>query len=135
MHARGSGLITMESTPLSHPIESEYPKLVRDNIPDIIKARTGNDPERRIAENDQEFEAFLLKKIVEEAIELRDSAAHGNAEEELGDINELLHTLMKLKRITAERLDIVQREKREKNGGFEKRLIMLSKVAKPEEGH
>ncbi len=122
----------MESTPRSRPIEPEYPKLVRDNIPAIIKARTGNGPEQRIAESDEEFESFLLKKIVEEAIELRDSAAQGNMEEELGDINELLHTLIQLKRITDERLDAVQREKREKNGGFETRIIMLSKVTKPD---
>ncbi len=42
----------MESTPTNHSIDQEYPKLVRDNIPDIIKERTGTEPEPRIAEND-----------------------------------------------------------------------------------
>jgi len=29
-------------------MENEYPKLVRDNIPDIIKELTGISPEKRI---------------------------------------------------------------------------------------
>ncbi len=69
---------------------------------------------------------------MEEATALQHSAEQGNTEEELGDINELLQKLMQLKRITAERIGAVQREKREKNGGFEKRIIMLSKVERPE---
>ncbi len=123
----------MES--LSHEMlpEDEYPKLVRDNIPDIIKARTGSGPEQRTAESDAEFETFLLKKIAEEADELRRAAEKGNVEEEIADINELLETLMRFKDMKAEEVARIQVEKRERNGGFEKRIIMLSKVPKPED--
>jgi predicted house-cleaning noncanonical NTP pyrophosphatase (MazG superfamily) len=62
----------MEFVPTDHPIENEYPKLVRD----IIKARTGVSPEHRIASDDAEFESFLLKKVVEEATELQHSSEH-----------------------------------------------------------
>lgn len=110
---------------------NEYPKLVRDNIPDIIAARTGAAPETRIAENDAEFEAFLLKKIVEEATELRHSAENDNLEEEIADINELIDTLVQLRDKKKEEILAVQQEKRGKNGGFDKRIIMLSKVEKP----
>lgn len=121
----------MEFVPTDHPVENEYPKLVRDNIPDIIKERTGSGPEQRIAADDREFESFLLKKIVEEAIELQHSGEHNNLEEEIADINELIQTLLTLRNKKAEEIALVQEEKRKKNGGFEKRIIMLSKVAKP----
>lgn len=124
----------MEFIRTDHPIENEYPKLVRDNIPDIIEARTGAMPETRIAEDDAEFEHFLLKKVVEEATELRHSAGQGNLEEEIADLNEIIASLMKLRDRKADEIAAVQAEKREKNGGFDKRIIMLSEVAKPEGG-
>jgi predicted house-cleaning noncanonical NTP pyrophosphatase (MazG superfamily) len=123
----------MEFVPTSHPVENEYPKLVRDNIPDIIKERTGVSPEQRIASDDAEFESFLLKKVVEEAIELQHSGEHDNLGEEIADINEIIQTLMQLREKKAEEIAAIQKEKREKNGGFEKRIIMLSKVEKPTE--
>jgi predicted house-cleaning noncanonical NTP pyrophosphatase (MazG superfamily) len=113
-------------------MENEYPKLVRDNIPAIIKERTGIEPEIRIAEL-KEFEDRLLDKIVEEAIELRNSGKNNNFDEELGDINELIETLLKLKNIKQEDIAAVQAEKKKKNGGFNDRIIMLSKVEKPKE--
>jgi predicted house-cleaning noncanonical NTP pyrophosphatase (MazG superfamily) len=121
----------MEFVPTDHPIENEYPKLVRDNIPDIIKERTGVGPEQRIASSDAEFEAFLLRKIVEEATELQHSSEHNNLEEEIADINEIIQALMRLRNKKPEDIEAVQLEKRKKNGGFEKRIIMLSKVEKP----
>ncbi len=121
----------MEFVPTDHPIENEYPKLVRDNIPDIIKARTGVNPEQRIASDDAEFESFLLKKVVEEAIELQHSGEQDNLEEEIADINEIIQALMQLRNKKSEAIAAIQEEKRKKNCGFEKRIIMLSKVEKP----
>lgn len=97
-------------------MESEYPKLVRDNIPDIIQERTGVAPEQRIAADDAEFESFLLKKIVEEAIELQHSAEQNNLEEEIADINEIIQTLMRLRNKKMEDIAAIQEKKREKTG-------------------
>jgi predicted house-cleaning noncanonical NTP pyrophosphatase (MazG superfamily) len=123
----------MEFIPTNHPAENEYPKLVRDNIPAIIKERTGHAIEQRIAENDEEFEGFLLKKIVEEANELLYSSQHDNLEEELADIIELIDTLLVLKKKTQNDIATVRTEKNKKNGAFKDRVIMLSKVEKPKE--
>ena len=68
----------MEFVSTDHPIENEYPKLVRDKIPAIIKDRVGVDVDRRIAKDDQEFLDYLLKKMVEEATELQHSGEHDN---------------------------------------------------------
>jgi len=122
----------MEFISTDHPIENEYPKLVRDNIPAIIKARTGVDAELRIAKDDREFLDYLLRKMVEEATELEHSGEHDNLEEELADVCELIETILKLKGKTQEDILAIQRQKREKNGGFNDRIIMLSKIQKPE---
>jgi predicted house-cleaning noncanonical NTP pyrophosphatase (MazG superfamily) len=54
-----------------------------------------------------------------------------NLEEEIADLNEIIQTLMQLRDKKAEEISAIQAEKKKKNGGFEKRIIMLSKVEKP----
>lgn len=118
----------MDFTPSSLPIENEYPKLVRDNIPEIIKQKTEQNIEQRILESDEEYLQYLLKKVIEESIELEHSVEKGNMQEELADVTEVINTIIKLKGYTWQDIATVQQEKREKNGGFEKRILMLKKV-------
>ncbi|MDR3581969.1 MAG: nucleoside triphosphate pyrophosphohydrolase [Candidatus Pacebacteria bacterium] len=105
-------------------MESEYPKLVRDNIPDIIKEKEGFEPSYRVLEDDMEFLEALLKKATEEAAELQSSLETGNTEEELADLLEIIDTLIPLLGKSAEDIRAIQREKHEKRGGFEKRILM-----------
>ncbi len=105
-------------------MESEYPKLVRDNIPDIIKEKDRFEPTYRILEDDAEFLVALLKKITEEAAELECSIENENTEEELADLLELIETTTTLLGKTSEDIKNIQKEKREKRGGFEKRILM-----------
>jgi predicted house-cleaning noncanonical NTP pyrophosphatase (MazG superfamily) len=113
-------------------MENEYPKLVRDRIPEIIKIRTGTEPEQRILNDNEEFLDYLLKKVVEEATELQHSGEQNNLEEELADLLELIDTILLLKKKTMEEVTAIQKEKREKRGGFGKRILMLKKVEQPE---
>ena len=108
-------------------IENEYPKLVRDRIPEIIKEKEGFSVNSRSLDDDAEFLGYLAKKIIEEAVELHDSIDKGNLVEELADIFELTDNILKLKGKTREDVNAVQNEKREKNGGFAKRILMLGK--------
>lgn len=117
----------MNFKPTDLPIENEYPKLVRDNIPNIIKSKTGALPAMEILSDDNEFLKYLLKKMVEESTELRHSLEHGNMQEELADVCELTETLLRLKGWTREDVALIQKEKREKNGGFSERILMLKK--------
>lgn len=105
-------------------MENEYPKLVRDNIPDIIKKERGIEPTYRTLEDDVEFLRALLKKATEEAAELQDSIENGNTEEELADLLEIIDALIPLLGKSAEDIRTLQKEKREKRGGFEKRILM-----------
>ena len=116
----------MNFEPTNLPIESEYPKLVRDNIPDIIKKKTGKEADTKIL-NDEEFLEYLTKKLIEESTEVRHSIKHGNMQEELADVQELIDNIIKFKGWTKENISAIQKEKRGKNGGFEKRILLLNK--------
>jgi predicted house-cleaning noncanonical NTP pyrophosphatase (MazG superfamily) len=105
-------------------MESEYPKLVRDKIPEIIKNESGVEPSYRILEDDAEFLNALLKKATEEAAELQRSIENGNLEEELADLLEIINTIIALRGKFKKDIEAVQIIKREKRGGFEKRILM-----------
>ena len=105
----------------------EYPKLVRNRIPEIIKEKTGAEASIKLASNDVEFLDYLLKKMVEESVELRNSPEAGNLEEELADIFEVIYAILSVKHKTIEDIIAIQKQKREKRGGFDKRIIMLKK--------
>jgi predicted house-cleaning noncanonical NTP pyrophosphatase (MazG superfamily) len=105
-------------------MESEYPKLVRDKIPEIIKDKTGIEPTYRTLEDDTEFLGALLKKATEEAAELQHSVENNNVEEELADLLEIIDTITSLRGKLIEDIEAIQIIKREKRGGFEKRILM-----------
>jgi predicted house-cleaning noncanonical NTP pyrophosphatase (MazG superfamily) len=117
----------MDFIPTNLPIEDEYPKLVRDNIPSIIEHKTGSRPPQRVLSNDAEFLEYLLKKMVEESTELQNSVRQGNMKEELADVMELFQNILALQNIGMDEISAIQEEKRQKNGGFKKRILMLSK--------
>ncbi len=109
-------------------IENEYPKLVRDLIPEIIEKRHGEKPQMKIAESDEEFRDYLLTKVVEEAVELKETKNKEHLVEELADVIELIDAVLKFENLNLEDIRKVQEQKREKRGGFEDRIIMLKKV-------
>ena len=77
--------------------------------------------------DDNEFLDYLLKKMVEESVELQNSVTIGNLEEELADVFEVIDAILKLKRKTKDDIAVIQKEKRKKRGGFEKRILMLGR--------
>src|SRR3989344_2018054 len=117
----------MHFSSTNQDFENEYPKLVRDRIPEIIKDKTGKFPETRILESDEEYLKFLLKKLVEEARELEYALKQGNTQEELADVLEIINAVLKLKGWSLEDIEKVRQEKNAKNGSFEKRILMLKK--------
>lgn len=107
------------------PNENQYPKLVRDKIPEIIQGKGKKAQTRVLA--DSEFLKYLLKKVVEESVELAHSLEKGNMEEELADVAELIQTIIKFKGLKLEDIANIQKKKNEKNGGFEKKILLLEK--------
>lgn len=94
-------------------------KLVRDNIPEIIKNNEGNEPETRILEQ-KEYVSRLREKLREEVNEyLADPRL-----EELADITEVVEALAEIGGGMGKMRKIKGKKKRER-GGFEKRVLLM----------
>ncbi len=100
---------------------TDYNKLVRDKIPEIIKA-SGDKPITRILD-EKEYLTELIKKLKEEVAEFEDKPSL----EELADIKEVTIALREAMGIHAGELEDVRRKKADKNGRF-KNHIFLERV-------
>ncbi len=100
-----------------------YNKLVRDHIPEIIRA-DGQNPQIRIMEK-SEYRIELLKKLVEEALETE--ATGGNPDElvkEIGDLEEVVSAIIKEFGLARSRIDAMREKRRQSRGGFGKRIFL-----------
>lgn len=93
-------------------------KLVRDNVPDLIR-KQGGDPKYHFASNDEYWDA-LLAKLKEEVDEFLDNPN----EAEFSDILELIDAIIELK--GRDRIDWMRAEKARERGKFSKRIILDS---------
>ena len=111
-------------------MEKIYNKLVRDNIPDIIK---NNDsiPIYRVL-NDEEYWEYLLIKDNEELMEVKNAESIEERKKELADKLELIIAMAEFNGYTLEDIIEEANKKRNKNGGFKKRLL-LEKVIEKEQ--
>jgi predicted house-cleaning noncanonical NTP pyrophosphatase (MazG superfamily) len=90
-------------------------KLVRDRIPEIMH-REGKRPDIEKIGGDR-LKAALKEKLVEEALEMRDSA---DIREELADVLEVAEAIIDAYDIDEVELQAIRWKKREERGGFDK---------------
>lgn len=106
-------------------MEKVYNKLVRDNIPNIIK-NNGGEPFTRIL-TDEEYKIELEKKLYEEYNEVLNTQ---NTEERIEELADMIEIISSLALVEGKNLDVVlecAKKKSIKRGGFEKK-IYLEKV-------
>lgn len=96
----------------------KYGKLVRDGVPASIEAK-GQNPVTHVA-NDDEFGEKLCFKLMEESEEF----AANPSMEELGDVLEVIESLIAYHGYNRATLVAVMREKRDRCGGFDRRIIL-----------
>lgn len=96
----------------------KYNKLIRDNIPEIIK-KDGKTAKVHIAD-DVEYDKRLKEKLLEEADEY---AASGDPEE-LADVLEVVYAIAINKGIHKVQLESMVQKKRNEKGSFEKRIVL-----------
>ena len=103
-----------------HPLAISFNKLVRDRIPEII-ASHGEVAVVHEA-TAEEYKRALHTKLIEELEEYLNS----EDPEELADLLEVVHGITALLGTTREELLAIKQHKRDKRGGFEKRIILES---------
>lgn len=96
----------------------EYNKLVRDKIPEIIRA-DGKECEIRVAEGKEKYD-LLEKKLMEEVNEFLEDKNL----EELADVMEVLFGLAREMEYSEEDLIRKRQEKKRERGGFEEGVIL-----------
>ena len=91
-------------------MERIYNKLVRDNIPNIIKSK-GETPVTRILSED-EYKNELEKKLYEEYKEVIEASGSDRIEE-LADMLEIINALAKIESKTLDNVILVAEQKNE----------------------
>ncbi len=95
-----------------------YDKLVRDLIPDRIRAK--GEPCSFHTADDEEYREKLLEKLAEEVTEFREAEDI----EELADLLEVIDALIAYKGFDRDELAQVKAKKLAERGSFEKRIIL-----------
>lgn len=95
-----------------------YNKLVRDRIPEIIRA-SGKTCEVEVL-SDEEYLKMLDAKLDEELEEYRESRSL----EELADLLEVLYAVATARGYTVEQLESVRAEKATERGAFTQKILL-----------
>lgn len=101
-----------------------YNKLVRDNIPDIIRSKHEQCEVRHITDV-QEFQQELLKKIKEEAASLAMARTKEEFLEEYADLMAVLEEIVQQLDITADDLRTVRAENIMKKGRYKHQHFLV----------
>lgn len=96
----------------------EYYKLVRDKIPEIIKA-DGGECKFHVAKK-WEFEILLFVKLREEINEFFQNPCAN----EIADILEVIETIARVKGIGLNDIKTQKKEKKATRGGFNKKIVL-----------
>lgn len=108
-------------------MKKRYGKLVRDNIPNIIRANS-EVPNVRIMNTD-EYRRELLYKLIEEAEEVRHAGYDPEGVEfvtEIADLREVLDAVIQEFGINEELVSKLQAERKEERGGFAEKIFLES---------
>ena len=101
-----------------------YNKLVRDNIPYIIK-KEGKIANVRILD-DTEYITEVKRKLIEESSELLDSKSKEECINELADIYEVLDQILMTNKIDIQDIEKARIIKNRAKGAFEDKIFLES---------
>jgi predicted house-cleaning noncanonical NTP pyrophosphatase (MazG superfamily) len=98
-------------------------KLVRDKIPARIKESEEQGTTKVMPQ--AQVKKYLVSKLVEEALEFRESKTSKDSIEELADAFEIIRTLTETNGMTVEDLIETADKKRDKAGGFKDGIVLV----------
>ena len=97
----------------------DYNKLVRDKIPEIIQ-KNGDIPKIKLLDDEEYFNA-LSQKLKEEVDEYLDNYSI----DELADIMEVIHAIVRYKGLTIDELEHTRLKKCNECGGFDGKIYLV----------
>lgn len=97
---------------------TEFDKLVRDRIPEIV-VENGETPVTRTVSGD-EYGAYLREKLREEVEEYHES----HDREELADVLEVVHAIRRFEGLSREDLDELRERKADARGRFREGVVL-----------
>ena len=100
-----------------------FGKLVRDKIPARIAARQELEATKTVPQST--LQSFLIGKVLEEALEVRESETVQERRLELADVIEIVRALATLYGLSLEEIIAAADAKRDKLGGFESGKVLL----------
>lgn len=100
-----------------------YNKLVRDNIPEIIKSSGKKFRTKQL--NEDEYKKELKTKIYEELVEYQEAKTDEQALEELADVLEILHSLALIHGANYSKVEEIRQRKYEERGGFIEKIFLI----------
>lgn len=106
-----------------HPLATRHDKLVRDKMIEIIESHGGVSD--FYTADPIEYATRLRAKLGEEVIEYLEN----DSLEELADIIEVVHSLTALQGTPREQLQLIQTQKRDERGGFDKRIVLKTVIS------
>lgn len=106
-------------------MERIYNKLVRDNVPEIIRQDKAK-PKTRILEQEEYLKA-LFKKLAEEAKEAAEAGADKQAlMKEIGDVYEVIDAIIDDCGLDKAEIMKLKSERKVERGGFSKKIFLES---------
>lgn len=99
-----------------------YNKLVRDRIPELIKA-SGKTCTIEVL-SDDDYLKMLDAKLDEELAEYHECKSL----EELADLLEVIYACASARGSSSQELELIRQEKADKRGGFEKKILLKEVV-------
>ncbi|PHG77953.1 nucleoside triphosphate pyrophosphohydrolase [Bacillus wiedmannii] len=100
-----------------------YNKLIRNKIPQIIKAN-GKIPTTRILP-EEEYIKEIYKKTEEELTEYLEATTKEHKLEELSDLLEIINALAEHEGATLEEINSIRKKKAAERGGFSDRVFLI----------
>lgn len=109
-------------------MEKTYNKLVRDNIPNIIRNK-GDEAITRIL-NDKEYKKELERKLLEEYNEVLNTTNSTERIEELADMLEVIISLARLENKNLNDVIEVANKKSKESGNFNEKIFLEKVIEK-----
>ena len=101
----------------------EHNKLVRDKIPSIIEENGEYALTRTLT--DEELDAALSEKLLEEATEIINATKKEEITEELADLLEVIYAKAKVNGIRFLDVELARQRKKAQKGGFEDKVFLI----------